>query len=121
MTFDLQVMTQGSTSIVSVSGDVDVYTAPRFDECLQRLIADGKTNIAVDLENCTYFDSEGIKALIRAIRKRDGEPSLTVVGARGIVLRIFEITGLKTLLRILPSIKDLPIAMIACLLLLHAS
>jgi anti-sigma B factor antagonist len=110
MAFDLQVMTQGSTSIVTIFGDVDVYTAPRFDDCLQSLLASGKTNIAVDLENCTYFDSEGIKAIIRAIRKRDGETSLTVVGARGIVLRVFEITGLKTLLKMLPSVNDLPLS-----------
>lgn len=121
MTFDLQVVTQGSTSVVTISGDVDVYTAPRFEECLQGLIADGKTNIAVDLENCTYFDSEGIKALIKAVRKRNGEPSLTVVGARGIVLRVFEITGLKALLKMLPSIKDLPIALFAVLLLRQPS
>lgn len=108
MTFDLQVVTQGSTSVVTIFGDVDVYTAPRFDESLQSLIADGKTNIAVDLENCTYFDSEGIKAIIKAMRKLDGQPSLTICGARGIVLRVFEISGLKTLLRMLPSLADLP-------------
>ena len=108
MTFDLQVVTQGSTSIVTVFGDVDVYTAPRFDECLEGLIADGKTNIAVDLANCTYFDSEGIKALIKAIRKRNGKADLTITGARGIVLRIFEISGLGTLIKMLPSLGDLP-------------
>ena len=109
MIFDLQVANQGSTSVVRISGDVDVYTAPRFDECLQSLIADGKTSIAVDLENCTYFDSEGIKALIKAMRKVNGQVSLIITGARGIVLRIFEITGIKTLLTMLPSINDLPI------------
>ena len=108
MDFDLQVGNQGDTSVVRVFGEVDVYTAPRLDECLQSLISSGTNRIAVDLENCAYIDSEGIKVLIKAVRERDGQPSLAICGARGIVLRILEITGLQALFELLPSIRDLP-------------
>ena len=107
MDFNLDVGYRGGISVVKVSGDVDMYTAPILDACLQRLVVAGKAELAVDLEDCSYFDSEGVKVLIRALRSA-GEPAqLTVCGAQRAVSRVFEVSGLGRIFRILASVEDL--------------
>lgn len=109
MDFDLDVGCQGGIYVVRVCGDVDILTAPLLDSCLERLIAAGNTEIAVDLESCSYFDSEGIKILIKALHAVEARGRVVICGARGMVLRIFEVSGLQTLFSILPSTDDLQI------------
>ncbi len=108
MDFDLAASNRGSTYVISVFGDVDVYTAPILDSHIQAAISAGITSIALDLAKCTYFDSEGIKVLLRALRLLGDRGSIIVAGAYGSVERVFEISGLEQVFCILPSIQDLP-------------
>jgi anti-sigma B factor antagonist len=107
MDFKLDVASQGDIAIVRVYGDVDIYTAPELDACLKQIISDGITNLAVDLEGCSYFDSEGIKTLVRALKSAGEAARFSVCGAKGSVLRVFEVSGLSSLFRILPSVDHL--------------
>ena len=107
MEFDLQEGSQGSIYVVSVRGDVDICTAPQLDACIQRGISAGNQEIALDLEGCSYLDSEGIKVLIKALRSLSGQGRVLICGARGAVRRVLEISGLETLFEILPSVEDL--------------
>jgi anti-sigma B factor antagonist len=107
MDFDLAASNRGNTYIVSVRGDVDVCTAPRLDACIAEAMDAGCTSIALDLEGCTYFDSEGIKVLLRAVRRLGKSGSVIIVGALGSVQRVFQISGLDEVFRILPSLHCL--------------
>ena len=107
MDFDLTAINRGNTYVVSVRGDVDVYTAPRLDACITAGLDAGSTSIALDLENCTYFDSEGIKVLLRAARRLGKSGNVIIVGALGGVQRVFQISGLDEVFRILPSLHSL--------------
>ena len=107
MDFNLDVEYRGDLSIVKVFGEVDISTAPLLDVCLQEIIAAGYRRLALDLENCRYFDSEGLKTLIR-IRRSAGEPGrIAICGARGMVSRMFQISGLDAVFPILPTVDDL--------------
>jgi anti-anti-sigma factor len=107
MEFDLRESSQGSVHVVSVLGDVDISTAPQLDACIQRRISAGKREIALDLESCSYLDSEGIKVLIKALRALSGQGRVLICGARGAVRRVLEISGLDGLFEMLPSVEDL--------------
>lgn len=108
MDFTLTASNRGNMHIVSVSGDVDVYTAPRLDSHIRNAISAGTISIAIDLHECTYFDSEGIKVLLRAQRLLGDHSTITVIGATGSVRRVFQISGLDTVFPLLPTIHDLP-------------
>ena len=108
MCFALNVDRRGNITIVRVLGELDIYTAPCLGDCLQQVIAAGSTNLAVDMENCSYLDSEGIKALIKARESAGGRLRLSICGAKGTVLRIFRISGLDTIFDMLSSTDDLP-------------
>lgn len=106
MDFTLSVGDRGSASIVKVSGEVDVSTAPRLDACLQNLISNGRAEIILDLENCSYFDSEGLNTLIQAYRSADRQGIMAISGASAAVTRILELSGLQNLFPIRQSASD---------------
>jgi len=92
-------------AVLSVEGEVDVYTAPVLREKLVRLIDDGPRRIVVNLEAVEFLDSTGLGVLVAALnraRRLDGD--LEVVCSRRRILRVFEITGLTKVFTIHESL-----------------
>ena len=94
----------GGVDAVFVTGELDLATAPRLDEALAALTADV---IVVDLSGCTFLDSAGIRALVGTARKLgEADRGLRVVTSDAGVLRLLEITGVDTLIRVHRSLDD---------------
>lgn len=94
----------GGVDAVFVTGELDLATAPRLDEALAALTADV---IVVDLSGCTFLDSAGIRALVGTARKLgETDRGLRVVTSDAGVLRLLEITGVDTLIRVHRSLDD---------------
>ena len=53
-----------SFTVLTVSGDFDIRSAPVFNDCLKELFDKGEFKIIVDLNNVQYFDSSGNGQLI---------------------------------------------------------
>ncbi len=89
------------TSVVAVSGEVDVATAPALREALERVVDEDHGPVVVDLIDVTFIDSTGLGVLIGA-RKRcaDAGRDLRVVVGEPRILKVFEITGLTELFSI---------------------
>src|SRR5687767_2032780 len=84
-----------STHLVAVTGEIDLFTAPEFKQCLAAAIDDGVTSIVVDLTETSFVDSSSLGVLIGAHRRlaaRDG--TLTIVATNDAILKTFRITGL---------------------------
>lgn len=87
--------------IVTVSGEVDVYTAPQLRSALEERIAAGHTRIVVDLKDVGFLDSTGLGVLVgrlKALKKLEGW--LRVVCTDERILRLFGITGLDRVLAV---------------------
>jgi len=81
--------------VISLAGEVDLYTAPEFKQQLLEVITQGAKQVVVDFTNTTFIDSTTLGVLvggIKRLRTNDGELSL-VCSDRNIT-KIFEITGL---------------------------
>jgi anti-sigma B factor antagonist len=92
-------------TVLSVRGEVDVYTAPRLREKLVELVSEGKYTIVVDLEGVDFLDSTGLGVLVgglKRLRSHDGE--LTLVCTQHRILKVFEITGLTKVFSIFDSV-----------------
>ena len=103
----LEVTEHDGWSVLSVSGEVDVATAPRLRERLVTLVNDGRTRIVVDLERVDFIDSTGLGVLVGAlkrVRTNDGDLALVCTGSR--VLKVFEITGLTKVFAIHGSVDE---------------
>ncbi len=105
MDLGLDVTERDGWAVLSVTGEVDVYTAPKFREKLIELVSDGKYQIVVDLEAVDFLDSTGLGVLVgglKRLRSHDGDLALVCTQTR--ILKVFEITGLTKVFSIHESV-----------------
>lgn len=98
---------QEGVAVVTVSGEVDVYTAAKLRTALDEEIAAGRSRLVVDLESVTFLDSTGLGVLVgrlKVVRNHSGW--LRVVSTQDRVLRVFRITGLDTVIGIHETLED---------------
>jgi anti-sigma B factor antagonist len=92
---------EGDAFVVSVTGEADMYTAPKIERELQDVLRLGGRSVAVDLVEVGFIDSTALGVLTRfqpRFRARGGD--LVIVSDDRRVLRTFEITGLDRIFRI---------------------
>ena len=105
MDLGLDVDERDGYAILSVRGEVDVYTAPKFRERLIELVSEGKYQIIVDLQAVDFLDSTGLGVLVgglKRLRSHDGDLMLVCTQAR--IVKVFEITGLTKVFKIYESV-----------------
>ena len=86
----------GDVTVVEVSGEIDVYTAPRLREKIISLVDGGNYRLIIDMERVEFLDSTGLGVLVgglKRVRQHDG--GIDLVCTQGRILRIFRITGLS--------------------------
>ncbi len=90
--------------LLSIEGDIDLYTASDLKDNIFEQLDFGKTKIIIDLENVTYIDSSGIGTLITSlskIKKLNGQ--MCIINVYDSVKKVFELTKLTTFFRIYPD------------------
>jgi anti-sigma B factor antagonist len=93
-------------SVIHVSGDLDVYTAPQLKDALDEVGLAEKT-IVLDLAAVHFIDSTALGVLVGAVqqsRAHDGD--LRLVMDDPYLLKIFRITGFDSLFSIFPQVAD---------------
>jgi anti-sigma B factor antagonist len=85
------------TTIVAVSGEIHVSTAPEFSGVLSATIEAGHRALVLDLTDVVFIDSTGLSVLLNALRRvtRAGG-RMALVCTNPTVLRLFEITRLDS-------------------------
>jgi anti-sigma B factor antagonist len=94
-------------TVVAVSGEIDVYTAPKLREKLISLVDGGSYQLIVDMEGVEFLDSTGLGVLVgglKRVRAQDGWIDLACTQSR--ILRIFKITGLNKVFSIYSSVTE---------------
>ncbi len=81
--------------VISLTGEVDLYTAPEFKEQLVDVIGNGASTVVVDLTGTTFIDSTTLGVLVGGVKRlRPEGGQLALVCSDRNILKIFEITGL---------------------------
>ena len=107
MDLDLETSTQGDATVVSLRGEIDVYTAPRLRQTLIDLISEGATDIVVDMSGVDFLDSTGLGVLVGGLKRvKAKEGSLKLVVTQEKILKIFDITGLTKVFPIHSSVDE---------------
>jgi anti-sigma B factor antagonist len=84
-------------TIVAVTGDIDVATAPSLRSLLVDLISQGKINLLVNLAGVDFLDSTALGVLVSTVKRvRNDGGDLALVCANPHILKVLEITGLTT-------------------------
>src|SRR5690348_5054408 len=104
MTFGIDdVKENDDTHVVSVTGEIDLFTAPEFKQRVSAPIDAGRTRLIVDLTATTFIDSSSMGVLIgvnRRLRRLDGR--LVIVCSGEPILKTFRITGLDSVFTMVP-------------------
>ena len=66
---DVVLESVGNFSLIGLSGEVDVYSAPKLRETIKDLVDEGKYNIVVDLERVAFLDSTGLGVLVGGLKR----------------------------------------------------
>jgi anti-sigma B factor antagonist len=86
-------------TVLTVTGDLDLVTAPQLDDWFDRLVVSGADTVVLDLAGVGFVDSSGLRALVT------GHKALHAASARLVVRspnqstrRLFDMTGLSTVI-----------------------
>lgn len=107
MDLGLEVSKRNGFAVLSVRGEVDIYTAPRFRERLIELVCDGNHQVIVDLDGVDFLDSTGLGVLVGGLKRlRSNDGDLSLVCTQGRILKMFEITSLTKVFDIYGTVEE---------------
>lgn len=93
-------------TVVAVDGELDVFTAPRLEEALQRSIDEGRADLVVDLSAVDFLDSTGLGVMVKALKwARDAGGGLRVVATEERITKVFTITGLDDVMQLSTTVE----------------
>ncbi len=105
MNFSIETERLGEDSyVISLTGEVDLYTAPEFKQQLLDVIGKGGSHVVVDLTGTTFIDSTTLGVLVGGVKRlRTNGGQLSLVCSDRNITKIFEITGLDRVFTIHPT------------------
>jgi len=93
--------------VISLAGEVDLYTAPEFKQQLLDVIAKGAKEVIVDFSKTTFIDSTTLGVLVGGVKRlRTNDGQLSLVCSDRNITKIFEITGLDRVFTIYPTREE---------------
>ena len=101
---ELKVTTrsQGDHTVISVTGEIDLYTAPKLQSELMTALGANPARLIVDMSGVDFCDSTGINVLLaahRQARERGGE--LQLAGPGTATRKVLQVTGLESVFTVL--------------------
>ena len=94
----------GDVVVVAMAGELDIATASELDELLIRLAASGHHRLVLDTAQLVFCDASGIRVLIRARARVDGQQGWLRLAA--VDPRLRKILRILALGRVLPAFDD---------------
>jgi anti-sigma B factor antagonist len=103
--FRVEVRNADATTVISVSGELDLASSPALEEQLERVSQSDAQLVVVDLRNLEFMDSTGLSVLVRAHqRAQENGRLLGLVNGSQQVQRLLTLTGVADRL----TLTDLP-------------
>lgn len=86
---------------MSLTGEIDLSTAPLLSNTISDLLADGPPRVVLDMTGVTFCDSQGLGTLVVLSRKAGlAQSCLVLTNVGEFLLRVLDITGLRPALMI---------------------
>ena len=96
----------GSTSVLTVAGELDLCSAPTLKWALTDALTGGCSELIVDLSPVTFIDSTALSVLVGVQRRLSAGARLAIVCANAKVLEIMELTGLVALFELFETLEQ---------------
>jgi anti-sigma B factor antagonist len=95
--------------VVRVAGEVDMSHEEELRGELRNAVAAEAKGIVVDLTECEFIDSSGVRALLlsrEAQHPEDGSVRLAVAASSEQILRILSVMGIDRVIPIRPTVEE---------------
>ncbi len=93
--------------VLSLIGDLDMWTLPRAKEEVQKLIDEQKVKVVLDLEKTNYIDSSGLGFFIGTLKKlRDAGGELILINLNAYIYGIFQLIQLQHIIKTFDSLEE---------------
>ena len=96
---NLNVTKDGETLCVALEGRLDTVRSPELEECLREDLP-GMTLLVLDFEKLDYISSAGLRVLLQAHKRMNGQGRMVLRNVGESILEIFEVTGFTEILTI---------------------
>lgn len=107
---ELKVSSQSLSGqvIVTASGEIDLYTAPRLQGELAAVLAGGSpVQVLVDMSGVEFCDSTGMNVLLAAMKRaHEHGGKLSLAGPQPAVRKILQVTGLDSVFTVVDEGSD---------------
>ena len=112
MLFDVQVSERDACAVLTVTGELDVATAPQLRQEAVRLTTSGQAHLVIDLSGVDFLDSTGLGVIVGVLKRaRTHGGELAVCGAENHVRKVFEITRISDVLPMHATVDEACAAM----------
>ncbi|MBI3038819.1 STAS domain-containing protein [bacterium] len=94
-------------TVLSLIGDLDMWTLPCAKERINSLIQAKKVKIILDLEKTNYIDSSGLGFFIGTLKKlRDAGGDLMLINLNAYIYQIFKLIQLEHIIHTYESLDE---------------
>lgn len=92
---------ENDTWEVSITGEVDIFSADELKNNLLSLISQKKANMKIDATDLNYIDSTALGALVAVLKNvKEYNGDMCIVNLKSSLLRLFKITNLDKVFNI---------------------
>ncbi|HEV3226643.1 MAG TPA: STAS domain-containing protein [Acidimicrobiales bacterium] len=107
MELGLIVREQDGWTVLAVSGEIDIATAPSLRERLHSLLAEDQHRLVIDLDDVGFLDSTALGVMVGALKRaRTDGGEVRIVCTQPRVRKVFEITRLDTAFDLFDSVDE---------------
>jgi anti-sigma B factor antagonist len=93
-------------AVLTVTGQLDLETAPSLRRHLVNLVAQRHALIVLDLTDVDFMDSGGLSAVVGGLKRaRQAGASIRVVATRRELTQLFQVTGVYKVLPLYDSVQ----------------
>ncbi|MCD6462170.1 MAG: STAS domain-containing protein [Thermotogae bacterium] len=105
---NLSYVEEQDKGIVHVKGDVDAYHTGELKKYVMDIIKNlEKSTLVLDMSEVPYIDSAGLGTLVSILREaRLAKKAFVLAGLKPNVMRIFEITRLDKVFKIVDTVEE---------------
>jgi anti-sigma B factor antagonist len=101
MALDIQTSDSTDTSLITVTGEVDLYTSPELRTAIMEAIPAAGAGVSLDLSGVQYMDSSGVATLVEGLRSaRDHAKAFTLVRPSAAVMKVLELARLDSIFEV---------------------
>ena len=95
---EIKVIEEGKPCVVALVGRLDTNTSPVLEEFAGKLYEKGVNDIAVDMAECPFVSSAGLRVIVAMQKRAATSGSLVFRNVQSEVMEVFEMTGFDNIL-----------------------